>query len=356
MKLTRIERLVLFNQLEILKHLQPTRQASLENAQEVLSRGYEPFYGEVVLGHLYEEGVSDQQADFVYDVLNMFDALQRFEAASGEKLDEYAARFAGFDGNSEGALVAFTEFVVERMGRWDYLKIKNFNSHMSSEVYGRMLEVWKQIDPQQRYKLTRAEVDAILRNQLTERTGRPGGPRQTRPAHDTPGPAVNRPGRGDRGGSRPGDAGWPERPGASVSVLRAIAAHRRSRIHATLHNHHSCNNDTDRSERYSFSGWAHRARSSSVTPHPCPAQHGGAFLSISRLSLPLPHVRGAPTFCRSRAIARFAKVSYRAAISSKHFRLSASGSPSARVLLYSASFRQTTAEDDLGTQSQCGSE
>ena len=61
----------------------------------MLSCGYSALYREVLAQITEPEAVSEEQAAFVYDVLDMFGALQRYERDSGEKLDARASRFRG---------------------------------------------------------------------------------------------------------------------------------------------------------------------------------------------------------------------------------------------------------------------
>ena len=161
MKLNNYERLALWNQYEILKELKPDDVRMYEDKQEVLQSNWEPLFA-FVIGEMSDEMFPASKAQFVYNVLDMFDALQRYEQKVGQKLEHHAAHFRGFDGH--GDLVGFAQFNVERLGRWKYLEIAEFDAHMPIEaMYERMLEVWmKKPEGLPRFELTMAEVDAIL--------------------------------------------------------------------------------------------------------------------------------------------------------------------------------------------------
>lgn len=162
MTLTPVERQILWNQLELLKGAYPANKDDYEKHQDILESGYVARYGDVVHVASYGE-VSPDDTSFVEDVLDMFGALQRFEQDGGKVADRYWMDFKGFDGNGEPELMGYARFVVEREKRWEYLGIKNFNSHSPMrDVYGRMLEVWHAIDAAKRHSLTADQVEAIL--------------------------------------------------------------------------------------------------------------------------------------------------------------------------------------------------
>lgn len=161
MKLSEIERLILWNQYEIRKHLSPDEAEHCENAQKALQYGYEPLYGQV-LDQMDSDMFPQHKAEFVYDVLSMYDAFGRFAERVGKPIEQPFGKFVGFDGH--GDLVSFTRFIVERLEKWKWLNIKNFDAHMPIEpVYARMLEVWKRKpEPDRVTSLTQEDVDAIL--------------------------------------------------------------------------------------------------------------------------------------------------------------------------------------------------
>jgi uncharacterized protein YfbU (UPF0304 family) len=162
MELTVFERKVLYNQLELLKESPDADVKWLEKCQLILENGYRSLYGRL-FEHLNTDELSEEQATFVYDVLTMFEAFQRFEEQTGEKAGGLLPSFSGFDGNDESKFLGFVRFLVQKDERWDYLGIKNFNSHFPMvATYRRMLAVWLKLPmPERVTSLTRAQVDAI---------------------------------------------------------------------------------------------------------------------------------------------------------------------------------------------------
>lgn len=161
MKLTKVERLILWNQYEIRKRLDPKQTEHCETVQDALQSGYEAIY-EHVLERMSDEEISIHDAQFVYDVFDMYDAFNRFEGTSGVIIDNYMAKFRGFDGH--GDLVGFARFNVKTLDRWKWLNIEEFDAHFPIEpTYRRMLEVWKRKPlPDRITNLIQADVDAIL--------------------------------------------------------------------------------------------------------------------------------------------------------------------------------------------------
>lgn len=67
MDLTKKERLILYNQYEILKRLDPDGETLYERDQEILINGFKANYGDLVSGFMEE--TSEAVSDFVVDVL-----------------------------------------------------------------------------------------------------------------------------------------------------------------------------------------------------------------------------------------------------------------------------------------------
>ena len=76
------------------------------------------------------------------------------------------ARFAGFDGNNETQLMAFTKFLIEEQDKYGEQKARasttdGFNSHMPvSDNYRSMLQAWKERG--RSFKLSEDDAKAIL--------------------------------------------------------------------------------------------------------------------------------------------------------------------------------------------------
>lgn len=163
MKLTKLERTILINQLEIRKKLEGTDHH--DRLLTILREGYSTWYDEAVAG-VYED-VPEPDCDFVLEVLSMYRAIEWYKEDSGDALDkEPFSKFAGFDGNNEGPLLRFARFEIRGEDKWDEQKpharsTDNFNSHMPMrEIYGRMLIAFKALGPAPR--LTKEDVTKVL--------------------------------------------------------------------------------------------------------------------------------------------------------------------------------------------------
>jgi len=162
MKLSAVERQILCNQMEILRLIHPSEANSYKKYQEILDNGYVGRYRDVVFLHGHGE-VSQEDTDFVANVLDMFLAIKDVQPAADEEATSYWRNFRGFCGNHEASLLGYARFLIETEGRWASLGVKDFNSHMPvREVYGRMLRVWMESRSKNGHPLSREQVANIL--------------------------------------------------------------------------------------------------------------------------------------------------------------------------------------------------
>jgi len=145
MKLTQIERQMLYNQYQILSILCPDEQDYYEKKMTILQKGYELRYEDGVID-VYDEEVSESDCLFVYDVLDMYSSLffsyQKLDDKSG--VSEKDVVFGGFDGNNETKLYSFVNFLLKDDGRWGEFKDVYTNSHgQRVNRYREMLSVYK---------------------------------------------------------------------------------------------------------------------------------------------------------------------------------------------------------------------
>lgn len=166
LKLTKLDRIFLVNQLRILEALYPDESMSLSVQREALERGYEMLYA-WDYEYIYDgqDKMTVEESREVWDTMDMFDAIDRSEVKfDPEKYP--VTRFSGYDGNNEGKFMSFAQFTVERLKRFEYLPLAkegSWNSHMPMRpVYGRMLEVWREVPSASRFQLSAEQVFAIL--------------------------------------------------------------------------------------------------------------------------------------------------------------------------------------------------
>jgi uncharacterized protein len=170
MKLTRTERWILSNQLNILGILDPDHKNDFEVPKKIIEEGYEYLYSSCIQ---YispdDEIVTEAESMLVLDILSMFRAitqsLERMEDKTGIDVDQL--KFGGFDGNEEGNYYSFAKFFCTEYYDQRFPEIgtgyDNFNSHFPIlDVYKRMLQVWKEC--KNKYYLTKEELIQIGRS------------------------------------------------------------------------------------------------------------------------------------------------------------------------------------------------
>jgi len=160
LKLTTAERLMLWNQYEILKHLNKNNADDYSNKQEIISNGYEQFYSEL-LPMLYVNSVSPEETREVQDILDMFRAIDASCRKHGYKPKSHHAEFDGFDGNNDQPQYGFAHFVRRNLGHWGELKDRPDNSHSSVSLrqYRNMLQTWYRLDKS--FDLTPGQIEMV---------------------------------------------------------------------------------------------------------------------------------------------------------------------------------------------------
>ena len=167
MKLTKLERRILINQFEILKMLNPEENKFYEEYITILSDGYELFYSQI------EEWLSDdlpaEECKLVIDVLDIYRAIGRYKERGGknkEILEHHWLQFRGFDGNEETQYLGFTNFLINKQGKFQE-QVKSdehdtdFNSHHPVlDKYKSMVSRWYELG--HHYELSEDEIKTIL--------------------------------------------------------------------------------------------------------------------------------------------------------------------------------------------------
>lgn len=162
MQLTLAERLVLRNQLVLMKALKVSDHTPAEYDEQIaiLDAGYEVLYPEILHG-MSEHGADPAVVKETFDILDMFRALndagQRGINLTGGTLP---AKFEGFDGNNDDHY-GVSIFLLDKRGAYaESAPAKNSHSSGTLTRYRRMFSTWQgQGSP---YALDQAQVDAIL--------------------------------------------------------------------------------------------------------------------------------------------------------------------------------------------------
>jgi len=146
--LSKVERLMLANQLRILEKLDSENADEYRKDRDIIVHGYTIQY-EDVFTEIYDE-MSVEECRYVYDVLDLYRVLIRsyeeLKDKEGLTLDD--VKFEGFDGNNESKRWAFAKHLKEE-GRWtETLTDAPLNSHSMStmSLYPRMLKRFEPIE------------------------------------------------------------------------------------------------------------------------------------------------------------------------------------------------------------------
>jgi uncharacterized protein YfbU (UPF0304 family) len=150
------ERLSLWAQFKTLNHLEPTQ--GWGRYCEILEDGYEVEYPEIFRN--VESTLPEKQCRFVWDVLSVYDAMQR-QYLDADKDVPSELIFMGFSGNDETQLMAYCRFLVKDR-RWAHVAHRgDYNSHFPAvDMYERMVQKWKELGKP--HKATDAQTDSIL--------------------------------------------------------------------------------------------------------------------------------------------------------------------------------------------------
>lgn len=168
MELTEKERLILYNQYEILKRLDSDGEEYYNVKQEILINGFKANYNDLVYGFMQETPV--EVSEFVIDVLQMYsilnDSYRQLNEEDRNEIDLYDISFKGFDGNEETDYYVYAKFFLEDLGRFDELKESEhyaINSHRNMiDKYRRMLSYWEEVRTGRYNLLTLTNIQYII--------------------------------------------------------------------------------------------------------------------------------------------------------------------------------------------------
>lgn len=175
MTLSQSERLVLYNQYEILKQLSKDEHdiKHYEAVQTSLQYGYSRNYF-IFSEHICEDEFDTEKMDFVYSVLDMYrclnDSYNNLAIHDKEQIDPLSVNFPGFDGNNECEYLTYVEFLINELDLYSESKRPDLNTHARSlRYYEKMLPRYHELIDGGRYRLlTLHEIKHITEYQ-TER-------------------------------------------------------------------------------------------------------------------------------------------------------------------------------------------
>lgn len=155
----RVLRTIIFNQLEILKRMDPAGAKEYENKQRVVEAGYTSRYDEV-FGSVQAEEASPEMQDEVWDTLAMFRALDRAKQKGWKPSNPDGAIFDGFDANNDSHYF-FASYLIDKCGLFEEFS-PNKNSHGMASVqrFRRMVRAWKALkNPRE---LTPEDAESVI--------------------------------------------------------------------------------------------------------------------------------------------------------------------------------------------------
>ena len=174
MKLSRVERWILYNQCRILAALYPKEAKYYEEACTAFERGYEFHYSDYCPVYPDDEIMDRTECLEVLDILEMHRRLKwSYEALTDDEkkgIDPLDIEFCGFDGNEEARYLMYAEWFCKLDGgRYKELhKPDGFNSHAPTLYrYRAMLNEWRPLREKQ--KLSRDDILRIIQAPRTQR-------------------------------------------------------------------------------------------------------------------------------------------------------------------------------------------
>lgn len=135
------------NQYELLAKLDPNNAEEHQHKAEILRRGFEGLYDEVLVS---DSSVSQEVCDEVYEILGMCHNIEQIigdgSSEYWEGVDTDCLRFEGFDLNNEDHY-GVAELIINKPGQFDRYKERYLNSHGPAALwkYQRMLPVYRQL-------------------------------------------------------------------------------------------------------------------------------------------------------------------------------------------------------------------
>ena len=162
-KLDKFKRLDLYNQYEILKHLDKENCEHYEILQNIVANGYEGEYGRL-FEHIYNE-IPSSLTDEVKDTFDMFRHMNfSYENLTEEEekdIDVSKLKWHGFDGNHEHEHFSAAHFYLNKLNLWEELGEHAINSHFTTRFYyPPMIGEWKKYGYGS--MLTKEQIQLIL--------------------------------------------------------------------------------------------------------------------------------------------------------------------------------------------------
>ncbi len=148
MELTRMERLIISNQLKILESLYPQEEEYYANQRKAIENGYKLHYDSIFV-NISKDEMSEEDCQEILNILDMYRAITfSYEKLSDKNgINEEDIVFKGFDGHNETNKYLYTNYFIFDLKRFDELKygqeFPDFSSHVEMlDTYKKMLNIW----------------------------------------------------------------------------------------------------------------------------------------------------------------------------------------------------------------------
>lgn len=139
--LTFAERATLANQYQILEKLDPEHAEDYAQAREIVENGYEALY-ETINPAIKTAAVPAEAGKEVFDILDMFKAIEGSLSKLGRSADEMSIAFEGFDASSHHHF-KLAYFLRRKQGKWAELsQYPDTSSGTALPRYRKMMEAW----------------------------------------------------------------------------------------------------------------------------------------------------------------------------------------------------------------------
>ncbi|WP_157929502.1 YfbU family protein [Phyllobacterium zundukense] len=136
------ERLVLFNQYEILKKLDPEKSSLYERHQEVVEKGLESLYEDLGISNTT---VSEEAAQEVADILLLFRAIKASSNGISNNIAD-KTKFVGFGPTQSSGHFSYADFLSKILKfPQEISKSADNRPELQLERYRTMLKRWDEI-------------------------------------------------------------------------------------------------------------------------------------------------------------------------------------------------------------------
>lgn len=136
--------------------------------REVLENGYSQLYEGWYFQNVDKNEMPVEKCKLVWEVLNMYGSLTHsFETLNDRQdITSEMVKFPGFDGNTEADCSLYSEFLIEKLKKFEWIKNLgniSYNSHMPNiNKFNDMLIKFENIDILKRNRMSVEEIKNIL--------------------------------------------------------------------------------------------------------------------------------------------------------------------------------------------------